>query len=272
MKETWQYFSWQASQLCDLERRMGDGLTEAYKSFSDELQKVESYDPDDRIYTRNWANKLREVLNKWCNHIEIIPSIASVYDITQKRNFYHGWSLDLNPMNAAKEIIDGVRKRQGSDDKVLRPLCLERANLEIMKWLSERPNDIDRVHDRSFEAIVAEVISNKGWKVELTKRTRDGGYDILCLKADELGFPVTMIVETKLYGFGHSVGLPIVDRLMGVSSRIEADRALVVTNSRFTIDVWKHWEHRVNRDLGLIDRQELIDWLRQYSLENWSTI
>src|SRR5690606_32268347 len=38
------------------------------------------------------------------------------------------------------------------------------------------------LHPREFEKIIAELLYAKGFDVELTKQTRDNGYDILALK------------------------------------------------------------------------------------------
>jgi HJR/Mrr/RecB family endonuclease len=130
-----------------------------------------------------------------------------------------------------------------------------------MKWLERHPQDVDRVHHRTFEVIVSEIIKGAGWSVELTKQTRDGGFDLMCLQNDCVGTPVKMLAEIKLYNLKHSIGLPMIDRLMGVRDREHANRAVLVTNSRFSKTVWKLWKQRVGRDLALVDRDELLEWL-----------
>lgn len=265
MDFTWRYFSWRSTELPDLQKRLDNSFQDAYACFREELARVDSYDPDDRIYARNWAATLRSMLSRVSSHLGVSAGSIPVYRITEpQRRFYHGWSSDLDPKGSASELIAFVQARSPGD-VVFRPICLETANREIMQWLSKHPEDVDRLHHRTFEAILAEVVRSHGWEVELTKRTRDGGYDLICLRSDELGFPVPMIVEAKLFGEGRPVGLPMVDRLMGAASRAGAHRAVLVTNSRFTSPAWAAWESRVGRDLDLIDREELLSWLRQYS-------
>jgi HJR/Mrr/RecB family endonuclease len=133
-----------------------------------------------------------------------------------------------------------------------------------MQWLRSRPHDVDRVHPRTFEIIVAEVIKDRGWEVQLTKQTRDGGYDILAIQNTRLGFPIKILVECKLHRLDRPVGVPMVDRLIGVGHREIANYHVLVTNSRFSQQVWKVWEHRVLRDLKLVDREELFQWLTEY--------
>jgi hypothetical protein len=62
-----------------------------------------------------------------------------------------------------------------------------------MDWLRLRLVDIDRIPHRSFEAIVAEVLKGKGWSVELTRQTCNGGFDILAISTNVLDLPIRMI-------------------------------------------------------------------------------
>lgn len=58
---------------------------------------------------------------------------------------------------------------------------------------------------------------------------------------------------------------PMVDRLVGVAGREGADMSMLVTNSRFTSVAWKMWEEYVGRNLLLVDRTELFEWLKEYN-------
>jgi hypothetical protein len=78
--------------------------------------------------------------------------------------------------------------------------CGTRASDEVRAWLCGKPEHVDRLDPRSFEVIVADVIRERGWEVDLTKQTRDGGYDILAIRSDACGFPVRLLIECKLYG------------------------------------------------------------------------
>ena len=155
--------------------------------------------------------------------------------------------------------------------KLYRPKVLETATAEVMTWLKTRPTYVDRVHPRTFEAIVAEILKDKGWEVELTKMTRDGGYDVLAIRSNALGIPISLIVECKLFALRRPVGIGMIDRLMGVLLREESARAMLVTNSRFSRDAWRAWQSRVHRDLHMVDREELFDWLRAYHSEKTET-
>lgn len=70
-----------------------------------------------------------------------------------------------------------------------------------------------------------------------------------------------MIVECKLYDLSRPVGVPMVDRLMGVALREHANMAMLVTNSRFTGVAWVKWQSNIGRNLRLVDRHEILEWL-----------
>lgn len=262
MKGIWYYFRWTTPELPELGAALESELRHRRKPLEQFLE-LDGSDHGERWANREWAHELAATLNQWTSTLEISPDGIPGYSKASRQAVWNEAFIPITPI--IPHILSVLRARAGSDDEIFRPLCLERANNEIMKWLSSHPEHIDRIHHRTFESIIAEVIKAHGWEVELTKRTRDGGYDLLCLKNESLGFPLVMIVEAKLYNISRAVGLPMVDRLLGVASRVNPNKAVLVTNSRFTNEVWKQWESRVGRDLELIDREDLFNWLRTYS-------
>ncbi len=52
--------------------------------------------------------------------------------------------------------------------------------------LSQFPGDLRNLNRRRFEELVAELFVGFGYAVELTKRTRDGGKDIIAIKKQEV--------------------------------------------------------------------------------------
>jgi restriction system protein len=45
--------------------------------------------------------------------------------------------------------------------------------------------------------LIAELLASYGWTVDLTKQTRDGGYDIFALRKDALGVQSSWLIECK---------------------------------------------------------------------------
>jgi HJR/Mrr/RecB family endonuclease len=253
----WPYFEWRSHQVFDLLDILKQELTILVQSFDAE-DEVYPDDCDARSICRAWAAELADVIAEWCRLLDVDPTSLPGYAKASRQAVTYA-RVPSEPMLATMAHL--LSQRHSNENVVFRPKCLEQATTELMRWLSDRPTDIDRVHHRTFEAIVGEMIRECGWTIELTKRTRDGGYDIMCLQTDVAGTSVKVVIETKLYRFGRKVGLATVDRLAGAALRDGADVALAVTNSHFSGDVWKRWQHRVNRELSLVDREELLDWL-----------
>lgn len=234
------------------------------REYGDFLQFMEGWDDndaDDRVMTQDYkpSAALNSLLSRWYQYFDM-PYEPNRRYVRQSWNLSPEWYR-----SSALHLVSALSSDPNNNSSFYRPRIFELASEEVMKWLRESPRDIDRVHDRSFELIVAEVIKEKGWEVCVTKRTRDGGYDVIGTQNNVLGFPMKIIVECKRYDPKSKIGVAMVDRLMGVKVRVTADRAIFVTTSQFTKPVWETWENHVGRDLELVDREELLEWLKEYS-------
>jgi Restriction endonuclease len=259
-----EYIEWSALEVDDLTRLIGSTLADERAKFLSDSEDL--HDTDERFATRAYLSSLKSQVQEWCEHFDLPFDAVRDYD----QRCYPGapagpmsWHINYIDYSAlAAAIASGFGAFPSG--QLYRPKVFETATVEVMKWLRTRPQLVDRVDPRSFEVIVAEVLKDRGWQVELTKQTRDGGYDILAVRADPARLTIRLMVECKLYDLIRPVGLAMVDRLMGVVSREYADRGLLVTNSRFSSVAWQRWESRVGRDLALVDREELFEWLRTF--------
>lgn len=107
-------------------------------------------------------------------------------------------------------------------------------------------------HASDFETFCAEVFRRLGYWAETTPASRDGGFDIRLEKDG-----VRYLVECKCYARSHSVGRPIIQKLVGANAVEHADRLKVVTTSSFSPDAIDF-----AGDLGV----ELIDGARVVAL------
>jgi len=99
--------------------------------------------------------------------------------------------------------------------------------------MKEEPQLIYSLDDRQFEEYVEDLLRRKGFKTELTKRSRDGGKDIIAERIDIDGTH-RLIVECKHYTPPNHVGIDVVQRLYGVQEALRATRGVVATSSFFT--------------------------------------
>ncbi len=138
---------------------------------------------------------------------------------------------------------------------------------ELIAALKQSPYLLDEVTPRQFEEIVAEVFRSKGFEVDLTKRTRDGGKDIIAVHTDAIGIKNKYFVECKRYAESNKISVDIVRSLYGVMNTVDGpNKAIIVTTSTFTDDARKFvkQEARSSWDLALVDRTQLLDWLDDY--------
>lgn len=88
-------------------------------------------------------------------------------------------------------------------------------------------HEIDRMAGRTFERYLAVVFRQKGYKVELTRASKDQGADLVVVKEG-----VRTVVQAKRWK--GRVGNKAVQEAVAAKGMYAAEQAMVVTNSFFT--------------------------------------
>jgi restriction system protein len=142
-------------------------------------------------------------------------------------------------------------------------LQLTEINAEFIKYLSNHPNLLYEIAPRRFEALVAELLEDMGYEVELTPETRDGGRDILAVFRVPHGKILT-IVECKRYSPERKVGIDIIERFLWViENKDRASCGLVATTSYFSPEA-RATEKQYQWKLALKDFDGLKEWIGKY--------
>lgn len=139
---------------------------------------------------------------------------------------------------------------------------------ELVSALKSSPYLLRDLSPREFEEVVAEVFRAKGFVVDLTKRTRDGGKDIIALHTDELGIRSKYFIECKHYADNHKVGVEIVRALYGVMNIKDGpNKTVLVTTSTFSSDAkgFVESEAASKWDITLADYDDILRWLSDYN-------
>lgn len=136
------------------------------------------------------------------------------------------------------------------------------ASEALVKNLKKQPNDVRNLSPRNFEKLLAELLTDMGWEVELTKATRDGGRDILAYMNTELG-QLLCLVEAKRYREDRKIGVDLVRTLYGTLCDYQANSAMMVTTSSFSRDA-QEFQQRHQYQLALRDYADIIRWIMQY--------
>jgi Restriction endonuclease len=148
----------------------------------------------------------------------------------------------------------------GADASVSRPrLAQAAAAYEAFFWKKDiHHKDILALTSRQFEELVRDVWRRFGYDVEMTARTRDGGFDVVAMKDAEAR--VRFLIECKRYDPSNRVGVGLVRSLYGIKTSERATKAILATTSTFTSDARKfsdthEWE------LELRDYEGVLSWI-----------
>jgi HJR/Mrr/RecB family endonuclease len=131
---------------------------------------------------------------------------------------------------------------------------------EMMFQISNNPDLIYNIDPFVFEEFIAKILTKFKMQVQLQKKTRDKGIDIIAFK-DDFYTKNYYIFECKRYTPPKKVGLDIVQRLYGVKQWKHANKAFLVTSTLLTKDATEFCEQHCF-DLQIVDYQELLKWLK----------
>ncbi|MFM9873468.1 MAG: restriction endonuclease [Fimbriimonadaceae bacterium] len=136
-------------------------------------------------------------------------------------------------------------------ESVLRKIRADMASVDM---------SLNAISHREFEKLVAEIMLEKGFTVDLTQRTRDGGTDLVCCTSLQ-EFSFKMIVEVKHYQGNVSVNL--IREIVGANSQWQADKMVFVASSGYSADAlaFANLPAHVGK-LQLHDRDDVLKWIR----------
>lgn len=120
------------------------------------------------------------------------------------------------------------------------PLRIRNAVENLIGYASRNTDLLHQISPREFEIMIAGLLRQLGYDVEITPESRDGGVDIFAFKSD--GFTIgKFAVECKRYSPERAVGREVCDRLFGVVASRGLTGGVVVTSSRFSRDAHSHF-------------------------------
>lgn len=121
-----------------------------------------------------------------------------------------------------------------------------------------------KIKAREFEEVVAELLRNKNFEVELTKQTRDGGFDLIAVQ-NLAGVPLRFLVECKRYREDRPIGVDIIRSFSNVIQNHDANMGLLFTTSYFSPDARQHAEQYMPYRLDFKDKQDILSWVKAYT-------
>lgn len=123
---------------------------------------------------------------------------------------------------------------------------------------------LDRLSPRQFEELVASLFRNHGFDVELTAKTKDGGYDIVAISSANLRGETTLI-EVKHFAPHRPVGVGVVRALYGVKHFRSARKVILATSSYVSPDAKREFTRVIPWELELLERNQIVNWCEKYA-------
>src|SRR5208282_963259 len=139
------------------------------------------------IVQSEWLSAFRDNIKNWSENQKWLTADLPWLDVEQRAEESQLW-------------IPGSSVRPGWIDTSPSSLLLAVDLLNQGRLLSE-------LSWRDFERVIAELLEREGWKVTLTRGTKDGGVDVIAEKQDTLIGSVRTLWQAKKYGPGQKVQL-----------------------------------------------------------------
>ena len=134
---------------------------------------------------------------------------------------------------------------------------------DLILQISKAPSLLYQIKPRQFEELIAHILSQHGFTVELTKQTRDGGKDIIAIKS-ELGIKSKYIIECKRYAASNPVGVGLVRALFATQTLEGANKSVLATISRFTpaAHSFAKATNNIEWSMDLKDFNDIYEWIK----------
>ena len=172
--------------------------------------------------------------------VDIIKGIAENYSLLYYNNDNESDEEVVENEEISNKIVREIfaldgKSKKSMDEKETAIITLSPVNEKVLKYLAENPDVLYQLEDREFEIVMAEIYSKLGYKVEITKATRDGGKDIIIRKPEILG-DFVYYVECKKYAAKRHIGVGIVRQLVGTVLTDKVNGGILATTSYFSPD------------------------------------
>jgi hypothetical protein len=209
-------------------------------------------------------------------HGKRIPRIYRVIGSSQK-NFHGGYVVICEPNLPSREAFVKQNSYEYWSDQFYlnsgiyaNPVDQQEAIALLLNKISMNSailHDIPTRTDwRVFEEIVAEIFRKFGYEIELTKKTRDGGKDIIALRKSGNEVTERLLIECKHWQA--KIDVNPIRNLVGVAiTQDELPTGIILaTTSTFTEDAKElKINSSISIELDLKDYNDVLDWIGDYN-------
>lgn len=157
-----------------------------------------------------------------------------------------------------------ISEQTNQNVKIPLEIILNNVDSELIKFLKNNPAYLYKLHSRKFEELVAALLKDMGYEIELLPETHDGGRDIIAIMTLPPNRKVLTLVECKRYSPHRKIGIDILERFLWVlNQKYDTNGGLIATTSFFSEDARKIQESHKYK-LNLHDFNDMKVWLNNY--------
>ena len=156
--------------------------------------------------------------------------------------------VSYETMQDAEDVLLEIMKKISIDGKSENTFCrvdentvheskiiITDINEDVKKYFMNYPEKLHQLFLRKFEVLIASIMQDLGFNVELTKATRDRGKDIIATINNEIT-SFLIFIECKKYSSDNKIGVEIIRNVSGVHYLRMPSKSILVTTSFFTKD------------------------------------
>ena len=237
---------------------------------------VEKFNPETHIHLHALPSSgSQQFLLSALEHLLSDRDLAKITAFTQGNPLL--LRLVANHINHGEKDIDRLFRLLGEDIRYRAPVAVDSpietpqiiqvatdiqlVNGRLLEAIQKNHRAIYDLTPRQFEEFVAELMEKRGYRVDLTKATRDGGKDLIIANHRDIG-NFLFYVECKKYAPSNPVGVNLVRELAGTVLADRVTAGILVTSSYFSPDAIV-FSNQLEHQLSLVDYLKLKDWINE---------
>jgi len=164
------------------------------------------------------------------------PIEIEIIDTPKLKNWLTGLSTEIDDISEYKILFRIV-------------------NENLIKMILNNPAEIVKIEWRDFERLMADVLEEIGFKVELTPPSRDGGKDIIlrCKNNNK-----TYIVEIKHWASGQKVSGKFLSEFLNVIINEERSKGLFISTFGFANNAFEGLTRIDREKIKVADKEKVM--------------
>jgi len=244
-------------------------LKETVKPYSNALDLIKSNQVEYN-YANNYKNLLDKIINlntdlsfyrtdllEQTKGLLQHPEVLTLSDFKPNSNYLNYFTVDFSTFDDIE--ISEEESEEIQEIQIDESLKIKR----IITGIYKDNSVLLKISPREFEEMIAEILRSQGFEAELTKQTRDNGYDILAIKPINGHAPLKYLVECKRFAT-KPVGVDIIRSFKNVVDSENANMGIIVATSYFTRDAIKK-KKETPYLLDFRDKDAVMEWVDDYT-------